>query len=416
MAALPYALRVNDVRFRSTFHELTRAGATAKGGLDRPALGEAHLEARHTFGQMITERGFRVRQDTAGNLSACFSCGLPDAPTLVLGSHLDSVPDGGRFDGTLGVAAAFEALECIRESKAPLGCNLEVVDFTDEEGTWVSLMGSRAAAGVLKARDLRNPRGSREAFDRALARAGLTPEGILGASRAQENIAGYLEMHIEQGTRLEEAEADIGVVSGMVGIYMYLVSFTGRADHAGTTPMHQRRDATQGAAALALAVRRMVLQVFPDCAAYVGKMSFSPGAFNIVAGRVTAYLEIRSQDAARITALESAVRELAGRIAEEHRLAVDFFFLECVEPQRMHTGIRQCIEQIATGLGLATLQLPSLAGHDAQSMARICPAGLFFVPSVGGFSHSSLEDTDWEDCLRGANTLLHAALQLASPR
>ena len=279
MAAMTYGLRVNDVRFRSTFHELTRAGATPEGGLDRPALSEAHLEARRTFEQMITERGFGIRRDTAGNLSACFSCGLPDAPVLVLGSHLDSVPNGGRFDGTLGVAAAFEALECIRETGVPLRYNLEVIDFTDEEGTWVSLMGSRAATGALRAEDLRNPRGSREAFDRVLERAGLTPEGILDASRAQDNIAGYLEMHIEQGTRLERAATDIGVVSGMVGIYMYLVSFGGRANHAGTTPMLQRRDATQGAAALALAARRTVMQDFSDCVANVGNMSFTPGSF-----------------------------------------------------------------------------------------------------------------------------------------
>lgn len=416
MAAMTYGLRVNDVRFRSTFHELTRAGATPEGGLDRPALSEAHLEARRTFEQMITERGFGIRRDTAGNLSACFSCGLPDAPALVLGSHLDSVPNGGRFDGTLGVAAAFEALECIRESGAPLRYDLEVIDFTDEEGTWVSLMGSRAATGALRAEDLRNPRGSREAFDRVLERAGLTPEGILDASRAQDNIAGYLEMHIEQGTRLEKAPADIGVVSGMVGIYMYLVSFGGRANHAGTTPMLQRRDATQGAAALALAARRTVMQDFPDCVANVGNMSFTPGSFNIVAERVTAYLEIRSQDPERIAALEASLREQAGRIAEEHRLTVDFAFLECVEPARMHAGICQSIEQAAAGLGLTAMRLPSLAGHDAQSMARICPAGLFFVPSIGGYSHSSLEATDWDDCLRGANTMLHAALRLASPR
>ncbi len=416
MAAMTNALQVNGARLRSTFGDLTRAGATAQGGLDRPALSEAHLEARFTFEQMIAERGFRLRRDTAGNLSACLSCGLPDAPTLVLGSHLDSVPNGGRFDGTLGVAAAFEALECIRESGAPLRCDLEAIDFTDEEGTWVSLMGSRAATGVLKAKDLRNPRGSREAFDKALARAGLTAEGILGASRAQENLAGYLEMHIEQGTRLEKAAVDIGVVSGMVGISMYLVTFGGRANHAGTTPMRQRRDATQGAAALALETRRTVMQDFPDCVANVGKMTFAPGSFNIVAERVTAYLEIRSQDPARIEALESALRELAGRIAEEHRLTVDFAFLECVEPQEMHAQICRSIEQAAAGLGLTSMRLPSLAGHDAQSMARICPSGLFFVPSIGGFSHSSLEATDWDDCLRGANTLLHTALRLASHR
>ena len=413
MLATGSALRIDEDRFRHTFHALTRAGATPEGGLNRPALSPPHLEARQVFREMIAARGFKIREDTAGNLSASLPSGGADAPTLVFGSHLDSVPNGGRFDGTLGVAAAFEALECVRDSGLTLRCNLEVIDFTDEEGTWVSLMGSRAATGALSIKDLANPRGSREAFEAALARAGLTPEGILQASRAGEDIAGYLEMHIEQGTRLEDARLDIGVVSGMVGITMYMVTFRGRANHAGTTPMQQRRDATQGASALALDVRRIVMRDFPNCVANVGKMTFAPGAFNIVADRVTAYLEIRSQDAAQIQALEAVLRQAASRIAEEHALTVDFAFLEAVEPRFLDEPVCQAIEGAAERLGLAHRRLPSLAGHDAQSMGRICPSGLFFVPSIGGFSHSSLEATAWEDCERGANTLLQAVVSLA---
>ncbi len=409
-------LVINNIRFDQTFRALTGPGATVAGGLNRPALSDAHMEARDTFRSLITGAGFMDATDTAGNLSARFASAAHDAPTVVLGSHLDSVPNGGRFDGTLGVAAAFEVMETLRDADIRLQCNLEVIDFTDEEGTWISLMGSRAAAGLLVEEHLQNPRGSRKAFDAALSNAGLTPEGILAASRAGDNLAGYLEMHIEQGTRLLDADNNIGVVTGMVGINMYLVTFTGQANHAGTTPMHTRRDATQGAAAFALAVRRVVMEQFPYCVANVGRMTFAPGAFNIVAERVTSFLECRAQDSSMLQRLESALRTEASRLAEQFRLGLDFNILEAVAPRAMDTSLRTAIGAAAESAGLRHMPLPSLAGHDAQSMAQICPAGLLFVPSVGGYSHSPKEYTSWDDCTRGAQTLLHAVKNVASGR
>ena len=239
-------MTINEDRFRTQFETLTRAGATEAGGLNRPTFSEAHLEARRQFRTMIEEAGFDVRVDGAGNHSAFYSCGLLGARTLLFGSHLDSVPYGGRFDGTLGVATAFEVLQTLRDAEMPLAVNLEVIDFTDEEGSWVSLLGSRAAAGLLRPQDLEDPRGRGNAFHEALALAGLTPDGILGAARPPETLAGYLELHIEQGTRLESTQTDIGIVTGMVGIWMYHVTFRGRADHAGTTSMHGRLDAGAG--------------------------------------------------------------------------------------------------------------------------------------------------------------------------
>ena len=407
-------LTINKDRFKDTFEILTKPGATEAGGLNRPALGDAHLEARQVFREMSTARGFKVTQDTAGNLSALYEPEGPDAATLIIGSHLDSVPDGGRFDGTLGVASAFEVMESLRDEAAPSKYNLEVIDFTDEEGTWVSLIGSRAAAGLLTPEHLQNPRGSRDAFDAALAHAGLTPEGILAANRAADNLAGYLEVHIEQGTRLLDAEVNIGVVTGMVGINMYLVTFTGQANHAGTAPMKDRRDATQGAAAFAQAVRRVVMEQFPSCVANVGRMVFSPGAFNIVAGSVTAFLEFRAQTADELLLLESALREEAARHAELYSLDLSFELLEKVAPQAMDASLRATLAKAAEACQLRHMPLPSLAGHDAQSMAHICPAGLFFVPSVGGYSHSSKEFTSEDDCVRGANTLLQAVASLTS--
>ena len=407
------ALRISESRLRADFDGLTADGATPDGGLDRPALSSAHLAARTTFSDMILSRGFEMRVDGAGNLSAVWTAAGSNAPTLLLGSHLDSVPNGGRFDGALGVAAAFEVLQTLRDAQAKLDVNIEVIDFTDEEGTWISLCGSRAAAGQLTARELANPRGDPDAFNRALDHAGLTHEGMLSASRINDNLAGYMELHIEQGTRLEEACVDVGVVTGMVGIHMYLVTFHGRANHAGTTPMNKRLDAAQGASAFCLAVRTRVMQDFPDCVATVGRMDFAPGAFNIIAERVTVFMELRSDNPARAQALAGALGTEAAKAAKAYRLEHTFDHLESVTEQAMDPVICGHMEDAARGLGLSSMRLPSLAGHDAQSMALLCPAGLLFVPSVGGFSHSSAELTDWKDCVQGANILLHATLAAA---
>ncbi len=240
--------------------------------------------------------------DGAGNHSALLRCGPAGARRLLLGSHLDSVPHGGRFDGALGVLAALEALRVVQEHNLSLPVDLEAIDFTDEEGTLVGLLGSAALAGKLAPEDLANPRGGREALLAGLARAGLSEAGLLEARRDPDALAGYLELHIEQGPRLLDAGVQIGVVTDIVGIASYTLSFFGRANHAGTTPMADRLDAAQGASAFTLAARRLVIEEFPGCVANVGAMRFSPGAFNIVPQAVDLSLEFRAPGAGASTA------------------------------------------------------------------------------------------------------------------
>ncbi len=403
-------LRINKVRFREDFEHLTRDGATQDGGLNRPAFCEAHIAARETFREMIQQRGFMVQEDGAGNLSAYHPSSENQTPVLLMGSHLDSVVHGGRFDGALGVAAAFEVLQVLRDQDPEI--SLEVIDFTDEEGTWISLLGSRAASGQLTQDDLDTPKGNPEAFQRALERAGLTCEGILSASRHSEDLYSYIELHIEQGTRLESSNTDIGIVTGMVGIHMYLVTFLGQANHAGTTPMDERQDAALGASQFCLMVQQIVLESFSDCVATVGCMDFSPGAFNIVANQVTVSMELRTEDFQRANELQAALHHAAQTAASKFNLRLDFQHLESVPERKMDPSIIKTLESSADGLGLTRRRLPSLAGHDAQSMALLCPSGFIFVPSVGGFSHSSQEYTQWKDCIHGANVLLHTALRI----
>ncbi len=406
-------LHINEARFKEDFQRLTQDGATSDGGLNRPALSEAHLSARETFRDMIRERGFVVREDGAGNLSAVHLTSGQKQPILVMGSHLDSVRHGGRFDGTLGVASAFEAAQVIRDSRPEMP--LEVIDFTDEEGTWVSLLGSRAVSGQLRRKDLINPRGNIDAFHQALERANLTIDGILSSMRFPKDLYAYLEVHIEQGTRLEHTDTDIGIVTGMVGIHMYLITFLGEANHAGTTPMNQRFDAALGASQFCLNVHQVLTTHFTDCVGTIGRMDFSPGVFNIIADRVTVFMELRSEDLKRAKELEDTLRREGTHTANQFSLKHEFEHLESVLPQKMAESMIEFFDASTKSLGLTSQHLPSLAGHDAQSMAHLCPSGMIFVPSRGGYSHSCLEFTPWDACINGANTLLNTAHQLSTP-
>src|SRR5215211_6074428 len=304
-------LRVNSNRMLVRFNELASIGATGDGGVHRPALSESHLAARRWFQEQVERSGLELRTDGAGNHSALLKCGPDDAPTLLLGSHLDSVPNGGRFDGALGVMAALEVLKTVKENGVKLNVQLEAIDFTDEEGTLVGLLGSAAIAGYLNPELLQNPRGGRENLVEGMKRAGLSDESMLSAARPKESFAGYLELHIEQGKRLERAGINIGIVSAIVGIWSYRLSFIGRADHAGSTTMDDRLDASLGASAFTLAAREMVMKDFPDCVVNVGKMEFSPGAFNIVPAGVEVSLEFRSPDEEELQQLDRTLLECA---------------------------------------------------------------------------------------------------------
>ncbi len=395
-------LRIDPDRMLAAFDELAAIGSTGDGGVNRPTFSEAHLAARAAFRQQVQNAGLEFRTDGAGNHSAYLRCGPEGAPTFLLGSHLDSVPNGGCFDGALGVMAALEVLRTIRDAGLHLNFNLEAIDFTDEEGTLVGLLGSSALVGRLDPEALRNPRGGREQLLQGMQRAGLTDEGMLGAARPEGSLAGYLELHVEQGKRLERLPANIGIVSAIVGIWSYRVYFLGRADHAGSTPMDDRRDASLGASAFTLAARELVMRDFPGCVATVGRMDFFPGAFNIVPARVDLALEFRSPDAAAFGRLNAALLDLKLESLGKH------------DPCPMDASIQRAIAAACDSLDLTHVSLASGAGHDGQALAGLCPVGMLFVPSVGGASHSPREFTEWSDCVNGANALLQTVLHLAS--
>jgi N-carbamoyl-L-amino-acid hydrolase len=405
-------LRINPERFRKNFEELSQIGTTGNGGVNRPTFSPAHFNAREWFKKQAATANLSFKTDGAGNHSAILNCGTPNAPTFLLGSHLDSVPYGGRFDGALGVMAAVEVLQTIKEAGLRLPFHLEAIDFTDEEGTLVGLLGSSAIAGKITRNELRDPRGGRQNFLDSIKKAGLTEESICNAQRETLSLAGYLELHIEQGARLQEENADMGVVTTIVGIGSYKITFIGVANHAGTTSMASRLDAALGASAFTLAVRNLVIKKYPGCVANVGNMNFLPGVFNIIPERVVVSLEFRAPQITLLDQLETAILSLAQEQAKLFDLTLEIESLGKHAPASMDINVQNVCKQAALTLGLNALQMPSGAGHDAQSMADICPTGMIFVPSKDGISHSPLEFTPWSDCINGANMLLLTILNL----
>jgi beta-ureidopropionase / N-carbamoyl-L-amino-acid hydrolase len=404
---------VDADRLRADFDQLAAIGRTAEGGVRRTTFSDSHRAARTWLLERADAAGLETRVDAAGNHSALLRSGSAGSRTLLLGSHLDTVPAAGRYDGSLGVVAALEALRAVKDAGLELPLTLEAIDFTDEEGSLVGLLGSWALTGALTPEILRSPRGGRSALARALAGEGLSEDTLIDARRDPRTLAGYLELHIEQGPVLERGRIDIGIVSAIAGSRSFRLVFDGARGHAGTTPMAGRRDAAVGGARFAVAVSQIVVRDFPGCVATVGDIEIEPGAFNVVPGRARLALEFRSPDLDRLDALERSLLAAARQEASATGLSLDVHPVGRWEPVRLDQSVQGAIAGAARTLGLSTVELTSGAGHDAQALAAVTPSGMIFVPSVGGLSHDPAEYTPWQDCVNGANVLLAAALRLA---
>lgn len=406
-------LRVNGKRLIADLEELSRIGGTQEGGVHRPALSEADLETRRWLGDKARAAGLMVTKDGVGNIFMALRAASPSAPTVLFGSHLDSVPNGGRFDGALGVVAALEVLRTVQEAHLALPYHLEGVSFTDEEGTWGGLLGSRALAGLLTPEEFERPRGDVSVFRERMAAAGLTPTGALQSGRGSRTIKAWVEAHIEQGPRLEERGIPIGVVTEIVGIASGWLIFEGRADHAGTTPLPRRRDALQGAAEFVRRSRELVLDRFEGGVVNCGMVKVHPGAFNIVPREVQLALEFRHSNPDMLNRMRDELFRLAREVAAEQHLGLAIDEKDLHQPVRLNEEVMGAIEKACQTLGLASTRLASFAGHDTQVMASLTRAGMFFVPSVRGMSHSPEEQTREPDCVNAGNVLLHSVLGLA---
>jgi N-carbamoyl-L-amino-acid hydrolase len=406
-------VQVDAERFRADWETLCSFGATGDGGLHRVAFSDEYLAARAWFLERACDAGLETNVDSAGNHSAILRAREPGARSLLLGSHLDSQPYAGRFDGSLGVLAALEVVRTVEDAGLELPVTLEAIDFTEEEGTLVGSLGSRALAGQLRQEHLDTPRGGRDALVEGLARGGLTEEGLLSAARDPATLAGCLELHIEQGPVLEQQGVQIGVVTAISGTRSYRLAFGGVMAHSGGTPMELRRDAGVGGAELLLGVRE--LAIAKSSRANVGALRLEPGTFNAVPSAARLLLELRSHDLAIFDELEADALKLAEEIAANRGLGVEVERVGRWDPVALDAGMQRAIATAADELGLSAIELPSGGGHDSEALARITPAGMVFVPSVGGISHAPNELTGWDDCVNGANVLLNAALAVGRP-
>ncbi len=410
-AAEPNVPVADSARVQQHLAELAHFGADPEGGgVSRVAFSDADVAGRACVKRLMEAAGLEVRIDAAGNLIGRREGTDRKLPAIVVGSHTDSVPHGGNYDGDVGVMGGIEVAQRLHDQRVTLHHALEVVDFTDEEG---GLVGSRAMAGELSPATLDLVNSSGRSVRDGLRVLGGDPSAVGHAQRNPADLAAYLELHIEQGGTLERTHTAIGVVQGIVGIHWWEAIVTGTANHAGTTPMDQRHDALVTASELVLAVNTAATAMPGRQVATVGRIRAEPGAPNVIPGRVVFSVEVRDLDAARIEAVFERVRERALEIARARGTSIEFRDLEATAaPALTDARIQRIIDTEAHALGLTTLAMPSGAGHDAQDMAHIAPIGMIFVPSAGGISHSPREYTAPADIANGVNVLTRAVLAI----
>ncbi|MAS37514.1 MAG: hypothetical protein CL610_26190 [Anaerolineaceae bacterium] len=409
---LPH-LKVNAHRLETDFEEISHIGLRENGGISRPALSHEDLQARAWFADQIEEAGLLIHDDDAGNLSGLLRSDRPDARTIIIGSHLDTVPSAGRYDGVLGVLAGLECLRTIREADIHLPVNLEIMDFTDDEGTWEPMFGSMSLTGRLPKDVLNSADPTKSAFRAALRRAGINPDEVRRAARDPQQVAAYIEMHVEQGSRLERTGSNIGVVTAIVGRASYNLTFIGQSGHSGTASMRERRDALQGACQFVCAAHALVRDQFPDGALNCGNLEVIPGSLTIIPSEVCLTVEFRHPNEAQLAHMEEALVELAQTCAQQHRLEVHPSPIKHIPAALMAYKIIENIEKACEISEVTHERVASYASHNAQMMSTFTPSGMFFIPSVGGVSHHPSEFSRWEDVINGTNVLLHSILSLA---
>jgi N-carbamoyl-L-amino-acid hydrolase len=389
-------------------------GGTFQSGVSRIGYSDEDIAGRKFVMDLMRRSGASVRVDAAGNIFATRPGREAGTPPVLFGSHIDSVPNGGNFDGDLGSLSAIHVLRILEENKIVTRRPLTVVVWACEEATFSgwSLNGSRMAAGLGDPKDLSVvSRGLTKA--ESIRRIGGRPERLESAAIREGAYHAYVELHIEQGGTLAREKVAVGGVDGIVSIDQYEVVVTGAANHAGTTPMADRQDALVAAARLALAVREIATGEPGAQVGTVGHLEVSPNASNVIPGEVKMSVEFRDLSSAKLDRLGEKILARAAAIAAESRTEIRMTRVERHDAALAAVEVQRAIEAAAGKLRLDTRHLPSGAGHDAQMMAKRMPMGMIFVPSVGGISHSSKEFTSSQDCANGANVLLETVLILA---
>lgn len=409
-------IQINLDRLKSDLEELAQIGRDPKGGLSRPSFSQADLEARQWLKEKICQAGLCLRQDGAGNIFGRWGDLEEGGKVVLVGSHIDTVFNGGRFDGSLGVLAGLECLRRIREEGLRPVKPLEIVSFTDEEGNLVGdFLGSRAFAGLLNRDELER---GLTTFGRplkdVLAGTEFTVESILTAQKERPEIEAFLELHIEQGTVLETENVPIGIVERIAGKIYRWCSFVGKADHGATTPLELRRDAFLATADFALKGTQLVATRHYGSMMTIGKVTVRPGSFSVVPGQVDFTLDLRSDSRETLKIIEKETLGLAEDIARTRGLSFFSQTADQTEPVEISPRLIALLEEECQRLGHPWLRMTSGAGHDAQIISSVAETGMIFIPCQDGISHSPEEMISWEDLEKGANLLLRALIHLST--
>ncbi len=409
-------MRINSSRLNRSLEELGRFGDTPEG-MQRIAFSPADIQGREYTISLMRQAGMETRIDSAGNIIGLRPGTVPGLPAIAMGSHTDTVPAGGKYDGALGVLGAVECIQTLTDNNINLRHPVEAIVFTNEEGTsfhrW--LIGSRAMAGLLEPED-ENPVDDLgvDLVTRMDDIGGDWPK-VSDAVRKPEELAAYFELHIEQGPTLYQTGTPIGVVTGITGRALFEVEIDGMANHAGTTPMPDRHDALVSASRLVLAVQRMAAEDEICRVATTGAIEAHPNAANVIPGKARISVEFRDVSMDALSAAETELRRAVERVSSDEGVTMQIHRQRFTSAVPIADSMQAMVEEAAGRSSLESQRLPSGAGHDAQALAQIAEMAMIFVPSVNGISHSPEEFTTPEDCANGAQTLLNL-LTLADER
>ena len=404
-------LRVNGARLMSRLERLAAAGARADGGVDRLALTDADREGRDLVAGWMRALGLEVGIDAIGNVVG-LRRGLEEGAPVMMGSHIDTVRTGGRYDGALGVLAGLEVVETLAEAGVVTRRPLAVAFFTNEEGARFQpdMFGSLVFTGALPLEEALATVG----VDGAVAGEELRRIGYAGSAPVgKPDVHAYVELHVEQGPTLEAEGFTIGAVEGVQGICWTELTLTGQSNHAGTTPMRMRRDAGYVAAEIAAFARRLAREIGGNQVATVGALTLSPNLVNVVAERAVMTVDLRNTDNAQLIEAERRLAAFVSETAAAEGVTVERRTLARFDPVAFAKPLVARVEAIAREFEFSVKRLPSGAGHDAQMLAAVCPTCMIFVPSAGGISHNVEEYTAPEHCAAGADVLLRLVTELA---
>lgn len=406
---------INPDRLWDRLMELSAIGSQEVGGVTRLSFTPEERAAKDLVAGFMKEAGLTVREDETGNLIGRKEGKNPEAAVVLVGSHVDSVPSGGNFDGPLGVLAGVEILQAMNEQGVETEHPIEVIAFTDEEGTrfGFGMIGSRGIAGLLTADELEARDKEGISIAQAMRESGIDPEQIGRAARTPGSVKAYVELHIEQGKVLESRGLSVGVVSGVAGPLWVKFVLEGEAGHAGATPMNMRRDPLAAAAEIMLSIEREASRKDISVGT-VGKLQVFPGGVNIIPGRVEFTLDLRDVNEAVRDEVEKNIMREAEAICEKRNIKLEVELLQRIPPAVCSEEIQSAIREACAAEGLETITLPSGAGHDCMQLVDLCPVGMIFARSRDGISHNPAEYTTKEDCANGAKVLYRTVLSLAN--